>query len=129
MSQRIDGPGFKSFEADEAITLYTRVKLDADGKITIAGLAERDIGTLQTHGAGAAGEWVPVKLNSATGTHKVRVKEAVAAGAILYTETTGELQDTDQATAFVWGTALEAATADNDVIECMYGIQPDIAST
>lgn len=127
MSQREDS-GFKTFEADAAITIYDRVKFESDGKITTAGLAERDIGTAQ-QAAFAAGDKITVKLNTAAGTHKVRVSEAVAAGAILYTESTGEVQDTDQATAFVWGVALEAATAADDVIEAMYGIQPDIAST
>lgn len=128
MSQR-DDSGFKSFAADGAISLYSRVNLNSDGTIGEAGLAERCIGTLQTVAALAAGDVVPVKLYTASGTHKVRVKEACAAGAILYTEAAGEVQDTDQATALVWGLALEAATAENDIIEALPGIQPDIAST
>lgn len=119
MSQRNDN-GFKTYEADEAITLYSRVKLDSDGKITNAGLTDIAIGTLQTNPALAAGDYVSVKLVSAPGTHRVRVKEAVAAGALLYTEADGEVQDTAQATAFAEWKALEVATAENDIIEALY---------
>ncbi|MEM6260153.1 MAG: hypothetical protein AAGI37_17900 [Planctomycetota bacterium] len=127
MSQRNDS-GYITFEADEAIELYSRVKLDADGKITKAGLTDKSIGTLQTRAALAVGDKVPVKLRSAAGTHKARVSEAVAAGALLYSESDGEVQDTAQATAFVEGTALEAATADNDIIEFLYNNAGDTAA-
>jgi hypothetical protein len=126
MSQR-DDTGFKTFEADEAITLYSRVKLDSDGKITMAGLADKSIGTLQTKPALAAGDLVPVKLRSAAGTHKVRVKEACDAGALLYSEADGEVQDSAIETAFVEGTALETAGAENDVIEFLYNNAGDTA--
>jgi hypothetical protein len=128
MSQR-DDTGFKAFEADEAITLYSRVKLDSDGKITNAGLTDKSIGTLQTEAALAAGDIVTVKLRSAPGTHKVRVSEAVAAGALLYSEAAGEVQDTAQATAFIEGTALEAATANDDIIEMLYNNAGDTAAS
>lgn len=128
MSQR-DDSGFKTFEADEAITLYSRVKLDSDGKITNAGLTDRSIGTLQTNPALAAGDLVSVKLRSAAGTHKVRVKEAVAAGALLYTEADGEVQDSAQATAFLEMQAFEAATAENDIIEAIYNNAGDTAAS
>jgi hypothetical protein len=82
MAQRED-TGFKSFTAGAAIELYSRVKLHTDGTILVAGLAEKSIGTLQTKPALAAGDVVPVKLRSAPGTHKVRVKEAVAVAADL----------------------------------------------
>ncbi len=128
MSQR-DDSGFKTYEADEAIALYSRVKLDSDGKITNAGLTDKSIGTLQTAAAIAAGDFVSVKLRSAAGTHKVRVKEALDAGATLYSEADGEVQDTAQATAFVEGTALEAATAEDDVVEMLYNNAGDTAAS
>jgi hypothetical protein len=119
MSQR-DDTGFKSFVAGEAIPLYSRVFLESDGTITLCTLAEKSIGTLQTKPALAAGDIVPVKLRTASGTHKVRVKEAVAIGAALYGETAGEYQDTAEATSFLEMQALEAATAEDDIIEAMY---------
>ena len=45
--------------------------------------------------------------------------EALAAGALVYSETDGKVQDTAQATSYLVGIALEAATADGDVIEVM----------
>jgi hypothetical protein len=38
---------------------------------------------------------------------------------LVYSETDGKVQDTAQATSYLVGIALEAATADNDVIEVM----------
>tara|TARA_R100000152_G_C6781949_1_gene217720 strand:- start:7407 stop:7793 length:387 start_codon:yes stop_codon:yes gene_type:complete len=128
MSQRNDS-GFKTFTADEAIELYSRVKLDSDGKVTKAGLTEKGIGTLQTAAALAAGDEVSVKLRSAAGTHKVRAKEACDAGALLYSEADGEVQDTAQATSFIVGTALEAAAAENDIIEMLYNNAGDTAAS
>lgn len=127
MSQR-DDTGFKTYVANGAISLYDRVKIESAGTVAVAGLAERCIGTAY-NSAVASGAPVAVKLWTAPGTHKVRVKEACTRGALLYTEAAGEVQDTDQATAFVLGTALETATAEDDIIEMMYGVQPDIAST
>lgn len=127
MSQFVDG-NYKTFEADAAIALYQRVKLDSDGKVTVAGLADLDIGTA-VKPAFAAGDLVTVKLRTASGTHKMIVSEAVAAGALLYTESDGEVQDTAQATAYPIGTALEAATADQDVIEVLYNTHGDTAAS
>lgn len=117
MSQYIDG-NTKSFIADEAIAKHLRVKLDSDGRVTIAGLAEREIGTAETP-AFAAGDPITVRLRTAAGTCKMVAIEALAAGASVYTETVGKVQDTAQATSFLIGTAMEAATADGDVIEVL----------
>lgn len=127
MSQ-VNNTGCKAFEADAAIAQYARVKLDSDGKITTAGLAEKEIGTA-TRAAFAAGDVIDVKLRTAGGTHKMIAIEALAIGATVYTETAGKVQDTAQATAFQIGIALEAATADNDVIEVLYNAHGDTAAT
>lgn len=127
MSQYVDGP-CKTFECDEAIAQYARVKLDSDGKVTTAGLADKDIGTA-TVATFAAGESVAVRLRTAAGTHKMIASEALAAGATLYTEAAGKVQDTAQATAFQVGTALEAATADGDVIEVLANAHGDTAAS
>ena len=120
--------GCKTFEADEAIPLYARVKLDPDGKVTKAGLADKDIGTA-TREAFAAGDKIAIKLRTAAGTHKMIASEAVAAGATLYTESDGEVQDTAQATAFQIGTALNATTADQDIVEVLYNSHGDTAAS
>lgn len=126
MSQFND-TGFKSFECDEAIPQWSRVKLDSDGKVTIAGLADKGIG-VATRATFAAGEFVDVALNTKPGTVKMIAVEALAAGATVYSEAAGKVQDTAQATAFQVGVALEAATADGDIIEVMPQVGDTAAS-
>jgi hypothetical protein len=126
MSQYVDG-NFKTFTADEAIAVNLRVKLDSDGKVTVAGLADKDIGTAVTP-AFASGEPVTVKLRTGAGTHKMVAIEACAIGATLYTEANGKVQDTAAATSFQIGTALEAAANDGDVIEVLYNTHGDTAA-
>ena len=126
MSQ-FDESGTKSFVAAGTIPQYGRVLLGAGGTITAAGLAEKEIGTALR--AAVSGDVVPVRLRSAAGTHKMIAKEAVAAGATLYTEAGGKVQDTAETTAFQVGTALEAATAENDIIEVLYGNHGDTAAS
>lgn len=117
MSQMVD-TGYKSFEADAAIGQFERVKLDSDGKITQAGLADRGIG-VACQAAFAAGDNVTVALYSKCGSMKMVAIEALAAGALVYSEANGKVQDTAAATSYLVGVALEAATADGDVIEVM----------
>ena len=126
MSQFEDS-GYKSFECDEAIAQYARVKLDSDGKVTTAGLTDKGIG-VATRATFAAGEDVTVALNSKPGTSKMIASEALAAGAPVYSEASGKVQDTAQATAFLVGVAMEAATADGDVIEVMPQVGDTAAS-
>ena len=127
MSQYTDN-NCKTFIADEAIAVHLRVKLDSDGRVTVAGLADKEIGTAMTP-AFAAGDPITVKLRTGSGTHKMVAIEALAIGATVYTEANGKVQDTAQATAFQVGTALEAATADGDVIEVLYNALGDTAAS
>lgn len=127
MSQYTDN-NCKTFTADEAIAVHLRVKLDSDGRVTVAGLADKEIGTAMTP-AFAAGDQVTVKLRTGSGTHKMVAIEALAIGATVYTEANGKVQDTAQATSFQVGTALEAATADGDVIEVLYNALGDTAAS
>lgn len=123
MSQTIDG-NTKTFLSSAAISRFARVKLGTDGRIATAGLADRDIGTAQNL-AGAANVPVAVKLRTAAGTHKMIAAEPFAAGAQLYTEIDGKVQDTAEATAYQVCTALEAAAAANDVVEVLYNAHGD----
>lgn len=116
MSQQYDS-GTKTFVADAAIAQFARVVFESDGRIVTAGLTEVGIGVAQTP-AFAAGDAIAVKLYNSGGTFKMRASEALAVGATLYTESDGEVQDTAQATAVPFAQALEAATADGDIIEC-----------
>lgn len=116
MSQQYDAPK-RGFVADAAIAQFARVVFESDGRIVTAGLTEPGIGIAQT-AAFAAGDIIDVKLWNSGGTFKMRASEALAVGAVLYTESDGEVQDTAQATAVPFAQALEAATADGDIIEC-----------
>ncbi len=125
MSQSNDG--VKTFVASAAIAKHARVVLASTGLISTAGLAEKEIGTALA-AAFAAGDRVPVKLRTAPGTHKMIAIEALAAGATVYTEASGKVQDTAAATAFQLGTAIEAATNDGDIIEVLYNAHGDTAA-
>jgi hypothetical protein len=127
MSQR-DDTGFKSFPAGEVMEANSRVILNSSGVLMYADLVHRSLGTID-QAALAVGQIMRVKLRSAAGTHKVRCKEALAIGALIYSEADGEVQDTAEATGFVEGTALEAATAENDIVEFLYNNAGDTAAT
>lgn len=116
MSQQID-TGCKTFVADAAISQFARVIFEADGRVVTAGLTEVGHGVAQV-AALAAGDAIPVKLWNSGGTFKMIAKEALACAATLYTEAGGKVQDTAEATAYPFAVSLEAATADNDIIEC-----------
>lgn len=116
MSQYVD-TGTRTFIADAAIPQFARVVFESDGRIVVAGLTELGCGIAMT-AAFAAGNAIEVKLWNSGGTFKMRASEALAIGAVLYTESDGEVQDTAQATSLPFAQALEAATADGDIIEC-----------
>ena len=125
MSQFVD-TNTHTFEADGAIAKHARVVLEADGKVVTAGITNKEVGTALQE-AFAAGDLIAVKLRTGAGTHKMIAVEAVAVGAALYTEASGKVQDTAASTSFALGTALEAATADGDIIEVLYGAHGDTA--
>lgn len=126
MSQYVDG-NTKSFTAAGTIAQYARVVLGSGGTITAAGLTDKEIGTAVE--AASSGDTIAVRLRTASGTHKMIAIEALAAGATVYTEANGKVQDTAASTAFQVGTALEAATADGDIIEVLYNAHGDTAAT
>lgn len=126
MSQYVDS-NTKAFTAAGTIKQYARVTLGSGGTITEAGLAVKEIGTAME--PAVSGDTIAVKLRSGSGTHKMIAIEALAIGATLYTETDGKVQDTAASTSFQLGTALEAATADGDIIEVLYNQHGDTAAT
>jgi hypothetical protein len=126
MSQYVD-TGTKAFTAGVAIPLHARVIL-ATGVLAVAGLADKEIGTAEQE-AFAAGDIISVRLRTAQGTCKMIAIEALAEMAPVYTETVGKVQDTAQATAYLIGVALEAATADGDIIEVLRNSHGDTAAS
>lgn len=127
MSQ-FDDSGVRTLEASAPIAKHARVALASDGTISTAGLTGKDIGTALNR-AFAAGDRVAVKLTSAPGTHKVIAAGAVTRGARLYTAASGAVDDAATATAFQWGTALEAATTAGDILEALVNAHGDTAAS
>lgn len=119
--------GCRSFTAAGVIPQYARVKVDSDGRVSVAGLGDKDIGTAHRQ-AFAADDVIAVRLRSAQGTHRVIASEAFAAGAQLYTEANGQVQDTAATGSFQVATALEAASAGGDVVEALYSTHGDTAA-
>ena len=117
MSQQFS-TGERPFTADAAIAQFARVTFESDGRIVTAGLTDVGIGVAQLP-AFAAGDVIPVKLWNSQGTFKMIAVEASAVGATLYTEASGKVQDTAATTSLPFAQALEAATADGDIIECV----------
>ena len=115
MSQYNEGP--KAFTAGEALEAYRRVKLSSGSgtQVEYADAGEEFIGI--TAAKVASGEQVTVIPRSAARTYKVTAKEALSVGATLYGGDDGKVQDSASGTA--QGTALEAATADGDIIEAL----------
>lgn len=124
MSQ-FDDSGHKTFKAAGAISKGARVKISAAETVDNAGLAEKCIGTA-TNQAFAAGDRVTVKLRSANGTHKAIAAAAIAAGAEIFSAAAGKVS-VSASTAFREGFAMEAAGANNDVIEVLFAGPGDTA--
>jgi hypothetical protein len=117
MSQQVDSRT-RTFIADAAIAQFARVVFESDGRVVTAGITEVGVGIAQSP-AFAAGDAIAVKLWNSDGTFKMIAVEALAVGATLYTEAAGKVQDTAAATSVPFAQALEAATADGDIIECV----------
>jgi hypothetical protein len=112
--------GTKTFLTSEAIADYLRVKLSG-GALAIAGAGERSLGT-NVGGYAASGKPCTVGLRNMTGTRKMVAAGAIAQGARIYPAAGGKVNDV--AIGNSEGIALQAATANNDVIECMYDEAP-----
>src|SRR5262245_9869216 len=114
MSQYVETPT-KTFFAGAAIGEFLRVHLAA-GKLALSGAADVSIGTMERE-AFAADEQVAVRLRSAQGTKKMVASGAIGEGVKVYGAAGGKIGTA--AGANLEGISLEAATADNDVIEVL----------
>lgn len=115
MSQFIE-TNVKSFEASAAVPIYARVAVGAGGKVSTASATVRGVGTAQQD-VFADGDRLGVRLFSATGTQKMIASAAITAGANVFAAASGKVASSGTVPV---GIALEAATADNDVIEVMH---------
>lgn len=109
--------GIKSFIAYGAITAHARVKLRSGygDQVELAGAGEAHIGVAEY--AVADAEYVSVKLKNESGTVEVIAADSFSLGAVLYGAASGKVSDTSSGSAI--GVALEAATADGDIIEML----------
>lgn len=112
MSQYTEG-NVKAFKAAEALAAFRRVKLDSAGDIVYADARDDCVGSTETAIANDANG--PVRLKSASGTRKLTASGAISIGDKVYGAADGKITATPDGIGF--GTALEAATADGDVIE------------
>ena len=106
----------RTFVASAAIAQHAAVQIANTGKVSSNGLATRTIG-FATRAAFADGDTVTVRMFYQS--YKAIAKEAFAIAATLYTEADGKVQDTAETTALPMFVALEAATAENDVVEVL----------
>jgi len=109
----------RTFEAGTAIGQYLRVIITA-GKLALAGITDgpsTEIGTIE-EASFADGDYRAVRLRSAQGTCKVVAAAAITEGAAVYTAANGKVS-VSESTGFLRGIAMEAATADGDIIEIM----------
>lgn len=127
MSQFND-TGCRAFTAETAIGKNLRVTTGtAANSVALAGTADKDLGTT-SRAANTAGDPVDVRLRTKEGTHKMVANGAIAYGAEVFTAALGKVGASSTG-AFALGTALEAASADGDVIEVLYNAHGDTAAT
>lgn len=107
--------GIKAFAPGEAITQYALVRLSSDA-VYEADATEQPIG-VALRSAAATDTSVPVQLLCAGGTVKMIANAAITQGATLYGADNGEVDDADPGSGLIIGTALDAATAADDIIE------------
>ncbi|MFA6635694.1 MAG: hypothetical protein WCV56_01090 [Candidatus Omnitrophota bacterium] len=110
--------GLKAFVAGEDLEAYRRVKLSAGSgtQVEYADAGEDFIGV--TAAKTLQNDFVTVALKSAGRTFKLSAGEAFAVGATLYGANDGKVADTAVGSAI--GTALEAASADGEIIEGVF---------
>ena len=121
MSQFVEA-NVKGFPASGALSQYRRVTNPVS--LALAGSTVVDLGTLE-NATFASGDLGQVRLRTAFGTAKMVAAGAITAGASVFAAANGKVSASG--TVFV-GNALEAATADNDVIEVLRGPNTDIVA-
>jgi hypothetical protein len=118
-----ENTGYRTLLAGEALATNRLVKLKSatatvPPEVVYADSDEAFIGS--TEYAVALGDPVTIRLKNCSGTVELVASEAAAIGASLYTANDGKVADTNPGDA---GTAraiaLEASTADGDLIECL----------
>jgi hypothetical protein len=110
--------GVLTVTAGAALGAHVRVKVKSGTttdpvEVEAAGVGEQHIGTTEV--AAASGALVAVRPRTMSGSQLGTASEAFARGATLYGAAAGKIADTSSGSAI--GIALEAATADGDIVE------------
>lgn len=105
----------KMFTAAAAIAQYARVH-GSSAKVAVSGAADLDLGTLEKQ-VFADGDTVAVRLRNAKGTVKMIAAGAIAQFAEVYGAAAGKVNDVRNGNPI--GFALDAASADGDIIEVL----------
>lgn len=113
MSQYVE-TSTKAFTASGAVSQFNRVYVASAGVVAVAGATTPGVGTAEVDVA--TGETLAVRLWSAQGTRKMVASEAISAGAPVYAAASGKVAASG---SLYVGRALEASTANNDVIEVL----------
>jgi len=113
MSQYVEGPT-RTFSCSGAIGQFLRVKTPAS--LAVAGATDVELGTIE-RAAFAALDRRAVRLRTADGTCKMVAAGDFVVGATLYGAAAGKVDNVANSNRV--GIALEAATADGDVIEVL----------
>lgn len=112
----VNESGYRTFQATAvAISKNLRVAVDSDGKIAVSGAANDWIGT--TIEDVLASGYTTVRLRSTPGTHFFTASAAITRGNRLYPTASGKVDDAGTTGGNIGFVALEAATADGDIIE------------
>lgn len=111
-------PGIITFKAGEALAEKRRIKIKngtttSPPEVEYADAGEQHIGVTE-YGV-ASGELISVKLRNADGSHEITAAGAFDVDATLYGAADGKVDDAASGSAI--GKAIEAATADGDIIE------------
>lgn len=123
MAIQVDTP-FKAFKISASVNEFRFAALSAANTIAQAGAASAAVvGVTQEARDFASGrtDWVTVKLLHQGGTFKITAGGAISAGADIYVAATGKATATANAGGAV-AVALEAASADGDVIEAAWKV-------
>jgi hypothetical protein len=120
-SQFVDG-NVKAFLSAEALAAFRRVKLDSSGYIVYADARDDCVGVTEAAIANATNG--SVRLKSASGTCKITASGAISIDDKVYGADDGKITATPNGIAC--GRALEAATADGDIIEILPAVEGEI---
>lgn len=100
-------------QSNAALGAFIRVAILSTGKVAAAEAGQLGVGTTDSP-ATAADQMIPVRLNNAQGTRKCVANGAISRGALVYCAAAGKVGSSG---TVAYGVALEASTADNDIIE------------